>query len=134
MTRLIELRTRFGQEPLGRLLQARLEVLEDGRAVVAAPAGPELMIVDGVAQGGVITAVADYAAVYAAMTRVPAGCMPAVQISVNFLRPIGAGETMRAEARVVSDSRSQVVTSVEVRGDDGKLKAVATILFAKPSR
>jgi len=134
MTRLIELRTRFGQEPLGRLLQARLEVLEDGRAVVAAPAGPELMIVDGVAQGGVITAVADYAAVYAAMTRVPAGCTPAVQISVNFLRPIGAGETMRAEARVVSDSRSQVVTSVEVRGDDGKLKAVATILFAKPSR
>ncbi len=134
MTRIAELKSRFEQEPLGQLLKARLEVLEDGRAVIAVPAGSELTIVGGIVQGGVTTAVADYAGVYAAMTRIPSGHTPAVQISINFLRPVGLGETMRAEARVVNESRGQVVASVEVRGSDGKLKAVATILFAKPGR
>lgn len=133
MTRIDELKSRFEQEPLGRLLGARLEVLEDGRSVIAVPARDELTIVGGVAQGGVTTAVADYAGVYAAMTRIPSGHTPAVQISINFLRPVRLGETMRAEARVVNESRNQIVTSVEVRGPDGKLKALATILFAKPS-
>jgi len=132
MTRLEELRSRFEQEPLGQLLEARLEVLEDGRAVISVPAKPEMMIVGGVAQGGVTTAVADYAGVYAAMTRIAAGHTPAVQISINFLRPVGLGETMRAEALVVNESRRQIVTNVEVRGRNGKLKALATVLFAKP--
>ncbi len=134
MTRIEELRSRFAQEPLAQLLGARLEVLEDGLAVIAARVKPELTIVGGVAQGGVTTAVADYAGVYAAMTRIPSGHTPAVQISINFLRPVGSGETMRAEARVVNESRNQIVTSVQVRGQDGKLKAVATVLFAKPGR
>ena len=134
MTRLEELRSRFEQEPLGKLLEARLEVLEDGRAVIAIPAKQEFTIVGGIVQGGITTAVADYAGVYAAMTRIPSGHTPAVQISINFLRPVGLGETLRAEAKVVNENRSQVATSVEVRGQDGKLKALATILFAKPSR
>lgn len=132
MSRLEELRSRFEQEPLGRLLEARLEVLEDGRAVVAAPAKQEMMIVGGIVQGGVTTALADYAGVYAAMTRIPSGHTPAVQISINFLRTVVLGETMRAEARVVNEGRNLVVTSVEICSQDGRLKAVATILYAKP--
>jgi len=137
MQRLEELRLRFHEEPLGKLLSASLDELADGLAVVSVPASEGTTIVGGVVQGGITTVVADYAGVYAAMTRISAGHTPAAHISIHFLRPIKQGETMRARARVENESRGSLVVSVDVYasdrpGDSGKRRACATILFSKP--
>jgi uncharacterized protein (TIGR00369 family) len=137
MTRLDELRSRFQEEPLGKLLGAKLDELEDGSAVVSAPASEGTTIVGGIVQGGITTVLADYAGVYSAMTRIPAGHTPAAQISIHFFRPIRLGETICAKARVENESRSSLFVSVDVYASDhpgewGRRRACATILFSKP--
>lgn len=131
MDRLEELRQRFAQEPLANWLGARLESLADGQAAVGAPVRDDFLIVGGLVQGGVITILADYAGVYAAMSRLPTGHTPASQISISFLRPFKRDETIQASAEVVGETRGQLLVLIEVRGG-GKLKAQATIVFAKP--
>jgi len=132
MDRLTELASQFSREPLVSLLNARLDGLKDGEAAVSAPASDEVLIVTGIVQGGIIAAVADYAGVYAAMTRVAAGHTPAMHIGIHFFRPVRKGETITARARVENENRSTIMTLVDVYGDDGKRKAHASILFARP--
>jgi len=130
--RLKQLELRFGSEPLGKLLDARLEFLAPGHARLSAKARDEFLIVGGFVQGGVTTALADYAAVYAAMSVIPDGHTPAMQISIQFVRPVGRGEEVTVEASVVDQTRTTVATSFDVLGSDGKRKAFGTALFAKP--
>lgn len=137
MTRLEELKLRFQEEPLAKLLGATLERLEDGSAVVRAAAEEGTTIVGGIVQGGITTVLADYAGVYAAMTRIPEGHTPCAHINIHFLRPIRLGETMRAVARVENESRSSLIVSVDVHASNSargrsKRMACATILFSKP--
>lgn len=132
MGRLEELRQRFSEEPLVAFLGAELRELGDGRAVLVVPVKQEFLIVGGIVQGGIVTAVADYAGVYAAMTRIPSGHTPALHIGINFLRPVLMGDVMWAAARVENESKTTLVVSVEVFGTDNKRKATASIIFSKP--
>lgn len=133
MNRLEELKQRFENEPLAKLLGATLLHIDGGAATVRTPVKDEFLIVGGFVQGGVTTALADFAGVYAAMSKIPAGHTPAVNINIYFLRPIGKqDESIRAEARVVNESKNSLLVCVDVYGSDGKLKAYGTILFAKP--
>ncbi len=131
MDRLAELKKRFLEEPLAKAAGISLGELGDGRAILTQAVRDDQLIVGGAVQGGVTTVLADYAGVYAAMTRIPQGHTPAHNISITFLRPILAGELMLAEADVSGETRGSVTVSVQVFGN-GKLKAVASILFAKP--
>ena len=133
MDRIGELKERFTQEPLGIALGAVLTHLSPGKATVCVPVRDDFLIVDGIVQGGVTTVVADFAGVYAAMADLPSGHTPAGQIAIDFFRPFKAGDTMYAEAKVVSDTRSSLWVHVTVTGDDfSKPKAFARIHFSKP--
>lgn len=132
MDRLTELRQRFIQEPLAASFGLTLERLADGEAELRLVVKDELSIVGGVAQGGVTTVLADYAGVYAAMTRIPAGHTPAKHIAIDLLRPVRVGEAVRASARIAAETRSTIIVVVDVAAEDGRQRAYATITFAKP--
>jgi len=129
--RLEELRERFKKEPLVRLLKAGLRDLNTRQAHVYVPANKELLIVDGIVQGGVITAVADFAGVYVAMAQFPEGHTPCSNINIHFLKQIKEGEDIYAIATVVHMSRSSVLVEVSV-SNSYELAAQATMLFVKP--
>ena len=131
MDRLQELRERFPNEPCGARLNARLVRLERGEAVLEADMTIDHSIVEGFIQGGMTTAVADYAGVYAAMTMIAEKHMFWQHGSINFLRPVSIGMRVRAVAHVVNESRRSVLVEVRVMAAE-KLCAVATLTFAKP--
>ena len=114
MDRLEELRKMFSEEPFGKTLGARLEVLERGRVVISLTVTPELAIVSGIAQAGVILSLADYAGVYAAMSMLPSGFTPASDGGGCFTRPAKLGEVMRAEAVIEDGTKSCLVARVTV--------------------
>ena len=132
MDRLIELEQRFVQEPLAKAFGLRLDSLENGHSRISMTVKEEQTIVGGVAQGGVTTVLADYAGVYAAMTKIAVGHTPAKRIEIGLIRPVRLGETVSATANVVVETRSMLIVAVDVTGDDGRQKAYATIEFAKP--
>jgi uncharacterized protein (TIGR00369 family) len=132
MDRLTELRRQFAAEPLATGFGATLDALSDGEAAVSYVAKDEHAIVVGIIQGGITTVIADYAGVYAAMSRIAAGHTPAKHIAIELLRPVRPGETITATARVVAETRASIVTAVDVRNENGAQKAVATVAFAKP--
>lgn len=133
MDRLGALMRRFTQEPLVKTLEASLVDLRDGTASIEMTVLQAHAIVGDIAQGGVTAALADFAGVYAAMTKIEDGHTPAVSLDIHFLRPVRVGETVVAKATVINDSKNAVLTLVHVHGKvDGKLKASATISFKKP--
>ncbi len=134
MDRLEELRLNFEAEPLGKQLNAKLEDLGGGHAVVSARPGDDALIAKvGIVQGGVIAAVADYAGVYAAMSVIPAGHTPCSNISINLFRPVRRGALIEAISVVHGETRSQLFVSVLVRdADANKDVALAMLTFVKP--
>ncbi len=132
--RLAQLKERFYKEPLGCELGAELRMLRRGYAVISLDVQDWFLIVDGIVQGGIITTLADFAAVYAAMSYIPAGHTPAVRLDISCLRPVKAGDVMTASARVVTETetRGGLTVQVTVRRMDGKYAAYGTITFSKP--
>ena len=123
MERLESLKAHFTNEPFAKFLKATLDVLKYGYAVVSAPVSENFLIVDGIVQGGVITAVADFAGVYASMSTLSEGHTPAAQINIHFLRPIGRDGIIQAVGQVENESRSAMLVAVNVYGSDQKRKA-----------
>ena len=132
MERSAELSQRFLQEPLANHFGLKLASLGSGCASITMEVRPEHCITGGIAQGGITTTLADYAGVYAAMARIPAGHTPARRISIELFRPVKEGETIVAHASVAEETRSSLVAIVRVTDETGKTKALATITFAKP--
>lgn len=134
MDRLTELRQRFGQEPLATGFGVSLDALADGSAALSYVAKDEHAIVGGIIQGGITAVIADYAGVYAAMTRIPAGHTPARRISIELLRPVRPGDVITATANVIAETRASIIAAVDVRDANGVQKAVANVTFAKPKQ
>jgi acyl-CoA thioesterase len=133
--RLEELWERFKNEPLVKLLDARLPYLGNGKARVFASVRDEWLIVNGIVQGGVITAIADFAGVYAAMTLLPSGHAPCANINIDFLRPVTKNDLIEATANVLYDRPRSIIVEVRVRNYEGVVGgdcAYATMRFAKP--
>lgn len=137
MDRFEGLHARFLEEPLAKTLGAVLVDISDGRALVRIDrVREETCIVGGIAQGGTTTALADYAGVYAAMTRIPEGHTLCKHISIDLLRPVMVGEVLYAASGVVNDSRRELLVTVSVftKGGEDRPKARATLTYAKPRR
>jgi len=128
------LRERFTHEPLGRDFQATLVEFEKGRVVIDVPVLDRFLVLDpAIVQGGVTAVVADFAAVYAAMSMFEEGHTPALNIDLFYERPITKDdEFIRATALVRRASSHHVLVDVEVVGRDGKMKVCGAILFAAP--
>jgi len=104
----------FDRQGLMTLLGAELVEAADGRAVIEVPYREELTQQHGYFHGGVVTAIADTAAGYAAYTTMPSdSSVLTVEFKINLMNP-AAGERLRAEARVQKAGRTLVVVGATV--------------------
>ena len=113
----------FGRKiPFLKLLGARAEHREKGRAVVSIEVRHELTNSWKFAHGGVLLTLLDVAMGSAARTTDGHGAgIVTVSLTVNFLRPCSG--LLRAEGRVLRSGRSLVFCEGEVRDASGEVQA-----------
>jgi uncharacterized protein (TIGR00369 family) len=106
----------FDAIPVNRTLGFRLAERSPENAVVEMSAARELQQETGVIHGGIITALADTAAVYCLMPDLDAGSsMTGIELNINFLRPaIPGADPLVARATIVRRGRRIAVCSVDV--------------------
>jgi len=139
MNRLEYLRQRFTQEPLANRFCMYLRKLEEGVASIAYTAGPRDCVMNdknqGIVQGGVLVGIlADFAAVYAAMSSIPDGHTPLMSGGFSLQRPTLMAETVYVEAKVFNKSRQVISVAVRIATIDGKLKCEGTYHFSNPTK
>jgi uncharacterized protein (TIGR00369 family) len=87
---------------------------------------PELLNADGSLFGGYLTALADQAVAFAAMTVVPDDVVfRTTNLTMNFAR-VGRAEALLIEARVVAQTRQMITCRVELKRENGELIADAS--------
>lgn len=114
----------FVDVPVNRLFGWQLRSQSSEHAEIVLPLKPDYVQEEGVVHGGIITAAADTAAVYALLPNLPAETtMTSIDLKVNFLRSVlPAGGDLVARSRVVQRGRRVALCDVEVF-QDGKLAA-----------
>lgn len=102
--------------------------IEHGEAVFALPCHEWLCSPLGMVEGGAIAMVADSAIVTAIQSTVPpATTVAAIDLKVNFLRPVPPdGRDLLARGRVRHAGRTIAIAEADVVNADGKTVAVAT--------
>ncbi len=99
-------RNSFARQPFMALLQASLQDLAPGRAVIEVDYRPELTQQHGFFHGGLSGAIADSAGGYAAFTLFPAdSSVLTVEYKLNLIAP-ARGERLRAIGEVVRSGRT----------------------------
>lgn len=133
MNELSRLQEWFSGVPVARTLGMRLESRSPEEAVVAMDVGEEFLQDEGVLQGGIVTALADAAAVQVLYPDRPDGhSMTSIELKINFLRPaLPDRGPLVAHARLVQRGRRVGLCDVEV-SQAGKLvaKGLFTYLFS----
>jgi len=83
----------------------------------------------GFVHGGIVSAIADTAAGYAALSVMPPGTgVLTVEFKINFVAP-AAGERIIARGRVVKPGRTLVLTQTDVFAETaGKEKLIAVLI------
>ena len=119
----------FGRLTLMSTIGARLHRVSAGEVEIVLPFRDDLTQHHGFMAAAVLTAVADVACGYAAMTLMPPGSsVLTIEYKANFLAP-AQGERMVARGRVVRPGRSVTVCAGDVIAvDGGTEKLVATLL------
>lgn len=109
-------------------LDAELSVCLPGEVAIHMPYSPTLTQQDGFLHAGVITALADTACGYAAMTLMPEDAeVLSVEFKVNLLSP-AVGEGFMASGFVIKPGRTLTVCRADVFAiKDGEEKLVATM-------
>jgi uncharacterized protein (TIGR00369 family) len=122
-----------GSNPLAEMLRATLTAVEPaaGGVTLRYEPGPQFLQGNGVIQGGVITAMLDFAMAFAALARTPANAVVSTaSLNVNFLRPALPG-IYRSVGRVTRlGTRIAFLESELVRETDGAVVATATAVMA----
>jgi len=118
----------FGLVPFTRLLEARREFAEAGRARVAIDARPELGNVIGAVHGGVLVTLLDVVMASAAVSLFDfARTAVTLDLHTSFLEP-GRGR-LNADGEVLHHDDSVAWCSATVRDDSGRLVAQAQGAF-----
>lgn len=120
----------FARTPCNRLLGLRLLARSPQRAEVVLPMRDDLLQEAGLVQGGLLTALADAAAVWLLWPELPAGrTMTGTDCSVRFLRPAHrSGGDLRAVATLVKGGRTLLVVDSHVHQGE-RLVARGTFTF-----
>lgn len=107
----------FDGVPVNRHLGFRLTQCKSGTATVEMQVRAEHLQEEGVLHGGLLTTLADTAAVYALMPDLaPDGAMTSIEFKMNFLRPAKLDRgILRATSRVVRRGRKIAVCDVDVQ-------------------
>jgi uncharacterized protein (TIGR00369 family) len=107
-------RESFDRQNLMHLIRATLPVVEHGRAEIHLPHWEGIEQQHGFVHGGIVGAIADSAAGYAAMTLVPASAsVLTVEFKMNLVAPAD-GQRLVARGQVVRAGRTLIVTKAEV--------------------
>lgn len=112
----------FRADPFGRLLGVQVEEVRPGYARVSLHLRGEHHNFHGVAHGGVVFSLADFA--FAAASNSHNQRAVAISATIHFLRPPGPG---RLEAECVEEHRGRTLGSYRVGVRDGSGRLVATM-------
>ena len=119
---------RVPQPPISETMSFWLVEIGDGVAAFEGEPGPHLLNPMGTVHGGWAMTLIDSATGCAGYSLIPVGAgFRTVETKVNLSRPI-TGETgrVRAEARVVSQTRQIISTEARVTARDGRILAHGT--------
>jgi uncharacterized protein (TIGR00369 family) len=118
----------FERQAFMRTVGARLVSVEPGQVVIEWPFSSSLTQQHGFLHAGVVTAVADSACGYAALSLMPEGVgVLSVEFKVNLMKP-AAGELFRAVAKVIRAGRTLSVCSAEVHAHRaGEVTTIAVL-------
>jgi uncharacterized protein (TIGR00369 family) len=102
-------------QPFSVLLAAEFISAEVGRAVLRIPIRHDLKQQNGFVHGGVLSYAADNAMTFAGGSVLGVAVVTS-EYKINYLRP-ATGVAVRAEARVISNSKRQAVCYCEIFAD-----------------
>ena len=102
----------INQAPSPRFLGAPLEALEPGYCRASLTITPQMLNFHHITHGGVIFGLGDIA--FAAACNASGQKALALNISISFLRPTGAGDHLVAEAREVETAGSTALYAITV--------------------
>lgn len=131
----MDLHERFAGTPCNRFLGLQLVACSPARAELLLPVRPEFLQEEGVVQGGLLTALADTAAVYLLHPFLPPELtMTGTSCTMHFLGAgLATGGSLRAVAEPVRIGRTLAVcTSTVTQGE--RQVAVGTFTFLLRAR
>ena len=122
-------RQSFEQQAFLKTLGARLTRVARGKVAIGIEVGAPVTQQHGFVHAGVVSALADTAAGYAAMTLLPDDVeVVTAEFKINLLKP-ALGKTLVAEAHVIRSGRTLSVSMAEVFAVTGRARShVATLL------
>ena len=124
-----DVRASLERQSFMTLLGATATLVESGHVRIEVPFRADLCQQNGFLHAGVVTAVADSACGYAALTLMPAGSdVLSVEFKVNLLAP-ARGERVVADGRVVRSGRRLTVCQAEVHAVETGRPAVTVALM-----
>lgn len=104
----------FGRQKLMAVYGAEIKDVQTGSVTIRVPATDILLRTSGIFHGGVIAAVADTAAGYAAVScQMVDAIFYTVEFKINFLQK-AKGDWMEARASVIKKGRTLTIVSVDV--------------------
>ncbi|MDD3352815.1 PaaI family thioesterase [Zoogloea sp.] len=122
------IRASFARQNAMHLIRATLPVVEEGRTEIHLPHWEGVEQQHGFVHGGVVGMIADSAAGYAAMTRVPAeASVLTVEFKMNLMAPAD-GEQLIARGAVVRSGRTLIVTRAEVFAVKGGKESLCALM------
>jgi uncharacterized protein (TIGR00369 family) len=120
-------RASFDRQRAMALLGAQLRQVDPGQTEIVLPCREELSQQHGFIHAGIVTAIADSACGYAALSLMPPGVgVLTIEFKVNLLNP-ASGVRLVARGQVIKPGRTLMVCTSEVAAerDDGMLRPVA---------
>jgi uncharacterized protein (TIGR00369 family) len=123
-------RNSFARQGLMGTLGAELIAVRPGSVEIAIRPDPAISQQHGFVHAGAVTAIADSAAGYAALTVMPPGTgVLSTEFKINLLAP-ATGERLVARGRVVKAGRTLTVAQSEVFAQDGDGEKLVALLTA----
>lgn len=122
------IRSSFAKQQFMATLGATLRSVAPGAVEIEMPVQPSVAQQHGFVHAGAISAIADSAAGYSALSLMPAGAgVLTTEFKINLVAP-AAGERIIARGRVVKPGRTLTLTQAEVVAvKDGQEKLVALL-------
>jgi uncharacterized protein (TIGR00369 family) len=123
-------RASFDRQGLMKMLGATLDRVESGAVDISMPYSESLTQQHGFMHAAAITAIADSASGYAALSLMPADSeVLTIELKINLLRP-AAGTRFVAEGRVIKPGKTITVSRTDVfaHADDGVPTLIATLI------
>jgi uncharacterized protein (TIGR00369 family) len=122
------IRSSFARQGLMRTLGATLGDVSPGHVAIVIRPDPSISQQHGFVHAGAVSAVADSAAGYAALTLIPTGTgVLTTEFKINFVAP-AVGDRIVARGRVIKTGRTLTLAQADVVAErDGKERLIALL-------